>query len=169
MSKAEEIRAATGKQMRLDWAHYRRMPQYDGFTLFGCNDENGEVDSWLQLGAEPVKRKAKSRKIFPGINDKSTSEYEYVEVGKDDSGNAIKCYLLFIPDERYYELKIKPQRDRNQAIRQSMGMGEMDNDGQGKVMPNVKGIRTYAPNTTVNGESVGDGHRGLNTEVTHEA
>jgi hypothetical protein len=169
MSKSEEIRVATGKQMRLDWSHYRRLPEYDGFTLFGCNDENGEVDSWLQLGAEPVKRRAKSRKIFPGLNDKSTSEYEYVEVGKDEAGNPIKCYLLSMPEERYHELKIGPQNTRNQAIRESMGMGVMDNDGQGKVMPHIGGIRTYAPKTEVNGRQVGDGHRGLNTEVTHEA
>ncbi|NOY72207.1 MAG: hypothetical protein GXP14_07490 [Gammaproteobacteria bacterium] len=169
MSKAEEIRIATGKQKRIDWDHYTRLPEYEGMRLFGCNDEDGELNSWFQLGAEPVKRQGKSRKTFAGINDTSASEYEYVEVGVNQYGNPIKCYLLFIPEKRYLELKIEPQNARNQAIRDSMGMGVMNNDGQGKIMPNIKGLQTYAPNTSVNGEKVGSGHRGLSTEMKHDA
>jgi len=146
MSEQDKVRAATGKQPVLDASHYQRLPEYKDKTLFWCSDENGEVDRWFSLGAQPVKRRSKSQIIYPGINDQGgTSEYEYKVVDKDKSGNPIKNYLLFMDKDEYHKYRIQPNIDKNETILRSMRAGQLNNDGAA-VMPGVKGLKTYAPN-----------------------
>lgn len=159
MTDAEKIRAATGKQRRLDASHYERMPEYQGMQLFYCSDEHGEVDTWLGLGARPVPRRSKSREVFAGINDKGSSEWEYTVVDKDKSGNEIRNYLLFIPAELYQKYKLDPQRQRNNEIKARLQSGIINDESP--PMPGVTGLKTYAP-------EVGAHQRGLQTETTHD-
>jgi hypothetical protein len=158
MSETDKIRALTGKQKVLDPSHYQAMPEYKDKTLFYCSDENGEVDRMLSAGAQPVPRKSKSATAYKGINDQVSSEWEFKVVDKDKAGNPIRNYLLFMDKDDYYNYRIKPNDDRNAAIMQTMKMGQLNSNEA--VMPGVKGLKTYAPNTTAGGD------RGL--EVTHD-
>lgn len=159
MSKADKQRMAMGKQLRLDASFYVSLPEYEDMQLFWENDTDGGVDKWLHLGAELVPRKNKSLKEFKGFTDRSMSEWECVPVGSTDAGQPILCYLLFMPKETYYELRVEPKEIRNKEILDALGIGRAPDTA--KVMPTVKGIRTYAPNNPV-GDKQG-------FEQTHEA
>lgn len=156
MTNEQEIQAALGKQKNHDWDHYLRMPEYEGMELFGCLQK--DTDRWFSFGAEPVKRQSKARKVIPGINDGKDSEYESIVSGVDAFGNPEKTFLLYIPKEEYLRLKIQPQRNINLKVKQSYGIGRLNNDGEA-VLPGVKGIQTYAPNT-------GDGNTGYSETVS---
>ncbi len=157
-------KAILGRQLKHDWGHYTTLPQYEGHTFFGCLDN--EVDSWIEAGAQPVEKRAKARKVFPGLNDNPDSKWEFIITGRDEAGNASKCYLFVIPTIDYKRLKLDPLKRRVEATENLMAAGVSDNDGQGNVMPNVTGIRTYASETTVEGGHVGEG---LSKTLTHEA
>ena len=159
MSQSDKIRMATGKQLNLDPSFYERLPEYADMQLFYENDENGAVERWLHLGAELVPRRNKSLKEFKGFTDKATSEWECTPVGTDAAGKPMLCYLLFMPAKEYQALKVAPKEERNAEILGALGMGK--SQAEGAVMPNVKGIKTYAPNNPV-----GEG-RGF--EQTHDA
>jgi len=159
MSEKDKIRAATGKQPVLDPSYYLTLPEYKDKTLFYCSDEHGEVDRMLSLGAQPVPRRSKSAKIFKGINDQVTGEWESKVVDKDKAGNPIRNYLLFMDKDDYHKYRIQPNVDKNEAILQSMKIGVANTEAS--VMPGVKGLKTYAPLTTAGGD------KGL--EITHDA
>ena len=159
MSQGDKIRMATGKQLNLDASFYERLPEYEGMQLFYENDENGAVEKWLHLGASLVKRRSKSLKEFKGFTDRATSEWECTPVGTDATGKPLLRYLLFMPAEDYQALRVAPKEGRNAEILGALGMGK--SQAEGAVMPNVKGIKTYAPNNPV-----GDG-KGF--EQTHDA
>jgi hypothetical protein len=159
MSQGDKIRMATGKQLNLDASFYERLPKYQSMQLFYENDENGAVERWLHIGAELVPRQSKSLKEFKGFTDRATSEWECTPVGTDATGKPLLCYLLFMPAEDYQTLRVAPKENRNAEILGALGMGK--SQAEGAVMPNVKGIKTYAPNNPV-----GEG-RGF--EQTHDA
>ena len=146
LSQAEKVRLATGKQLRLDASFYERLPEYAEMQLFWENDEDGAVEKWLHLGAELVPRRNKSLKHFKGFTDRAESEWECVPVGQKSTGQPLLSYLLFMPREDYNLLKIQPKMQRNQEILDALGMGKSQAD---TVMPDVKGIKTYAPNNPV--------------------
>jgi hypothetical protein len=156
MTDAEKVRVAIGKQSRLDASQYLRDPENEGYTLFWCSTENGEVDKWLGLGAEPVRAKSKAAKVYKGLNDNIASEYACVPgVGVDEAGNAVTNYLLKLPEEEYEKLRIQPKLSRNHAILEALGVGRIEEES--KTMPQVKGLKTYAPNLP-------DGGKGLSQE-----
>ena len=159
LSQSDKIRMAIGKQLRLDASFYERLPEYQDMQLFWENDVDGAVEKWLHLGAELVPRRNKSLKHFKGFTDRAESEWECVPVGSTDSGQPMLCYLLFMKAEEYHALRIKPKEDRNSEILDALGMGKPQVEN--KVMPNVQGIRTYAPNNPVG--------TGQGFEQTHEA
>lgn len=161
MSEDDKIRAATGKQRRLDCSHYQRMPEYQERQLFYAHDEHGELDTWLGLGAEPVARRSKSTKIWPGINDQGGTEWEYTVVDTDKSGNPIKAYLLHMDKDDYKKYKIQPKIDRNAEIEKRLNIGVANVEGNEMPGQHVKGLKTYAP-------QVGGGKVGLRTEITHD-
>jgi hypothetical protein len=145
MSMPDKVRLATGRQARLDASFYQKLPQYQDMQLFWKSDKDGEVERWLHLGAELVPRLNKSLKNFKGFTDKEQGEWECVPVGGGELN-----YLLFMPYEDYQALVVKPKEDRNQEILDAMGIGKADDGARN--MPEVKGIKTYAPNLITGGK-----------------
>jgi len=162
MDDAEKTRMAIGPQLRIDTHHYEMMPEYEDMQLFGALSD-GDVDRWLALGAKPVPRVSKSNTIYKGINDRMDTEYQVYPAVSVIEGRPIDMFLLFMPKEDYQKFKIDPLNKRNEEIRTAMGIGIVDEEA--RVMPNVKGLKTYAPN-------VGEGETGLNIkrggELTHD-
>jgi hypothetical protein len=162
MDDAEKTRMATGPQLRIDTSHYERMEEYRDMQLFGALSD-GDVDRWLALGAKPVPRVSKSSKIYKGINDRMDTEYQVYPSVSVVEGRPVDMFLLFMPREDYKKYKIDPLEKRNEEIRHAMGIGRVDSEAV--VMSNVKGLKTYAPNT-------GNGSTGLDVqrggELTHD-
>jgi len=162
MTDAEKTRMAIGPQLRIDTSHYEQMEDYRGMQLFGALSD-GDVDRWLALGAKPVPRVSKAGKIYKGINDRLDTEYQIYPAVSVVDGRPVDMFLLYMPKEDYDKYKLEPLRKRNEEIKQAMGIGRIDEDS--RVMSNVKGLKTYAPN-------VGGGETGLSTvrsgELTHD-
>lgn len=158
LSHEEKVRMASGKQLRLDASFYQRLPEYKEMTLFWENDEDGQVEKWLHLGASLVQRQSKSLKTFKGFTDRAESEWECVPVGSKTGGQPLLCYLLSMPDDEYHALRIAPKETRNKEILTALGIGKVQDDA--KVMPKVTGIKTYAPNLPTGGKGF---------EQTHDA
>lgn len=152
MTDAERSRVAIGNSLRLDVAHYLRMPEYQDKTLFWASTDKGDVDKWISLGAQPVPRKSRAAKIYKGINDRGNSEYEMVPAVAVIEGVPIDNYLLFMTKEDYIKYRIDPKEQRNREIREAMGIGMADSEA--RTMPNVKGLKTYAPHVSAE-------HKGL--------
>lgn len=146
MTDAEKTRVATGQQVRLDVEHYLRMPEYQDKVLFWASTDKGDVDRWLSLGAQPVPRRTKAAKVYKGINDRCDSEYEMVPSVSVIEGVAIDNYLLFMTKEDYQKFRVDPNMNRNAEIRRAMGIGKADEDA--RVMPSVRGLKTYAPHVS---------------------
>jgi len=149
LSQADKIRMVQGKQAKLDASFYERLAEYQGKQLFWENHIDGQVETWLHLGAELVPRKNKSLKEFKGFTDQASSEWECVPGGGDGNGGQMLVYLMSIDAEEYQKLKIDPKNQRNAEILDALGMGKSQADGQ--VMSNVKGLKTYAPNLPTGG------------------
>ena len=162
MDDDERTRLAIGPQLRIDTSHYEQMEEYRDMTLFGALSD-GDVDRWLALGAKPVPRTSKSSVIYPGINDRMQTEYQVYPAVSVVEGRPIDMFLLYMPKEDYRKCKIDPLDKRNAEIRDAMGIGRVDEES--RVMSNVKGLKTYAPNT-------GNGSTGLDVqrggEITHD-
>lgn len=166
MSPAEQQQIAMGKSLRMDVSHYLRMPEYQDKTLFWASTEGGDLERWLSLGAQPVRRVNRAGRIFKGLNDHQNTEYEKVEnVSEGAGGRPVDNILLFLPDDDYERLRVEPNRNRNKEIARSMGMGHIP-DGANPNMPGVTGLRSYAPYVdsakTQKGVAVGVGE-----EITH--
>lgn len=157
LSQSEKVRLATGKQARLDASFYNRLPEYQGKTLFWENDQDGTVEKWLSLGAELVLRRSASGKIYKGFNDnRGVSEWECRPVGSDGRGGTLMAYLLVMTDEDYHALRIAPHDQRNQDVLDALGLGKANVDE--RVMPQVKGLKTYAPNLPTGGRGFEQEH-----------
>lgn len=160
LSQKEKVRMAMGAQTTIDSTFYENMPEYEGMQLFYENDEKGQVEKWLHLGAILIPRRSKSLQHFKGFTDRAESEWECVPVGKDGSGKTIMCYLLGLPIDEYHALRIAPKEQRNQEILNAMGMGKIREEDN--IMSNVTGLKTYAPNNPVGNK------RGFEQETTHD-
>lgn len=162
MDDVEHSRNAIGSLKRIDTSRYERMDIYKDKQLFGALT-NGEVDQWLELGARPVPRVGATDKVFKGINDRVESEYQVYYAVSVVEGVKIDMVLMYIDKDLYEKYKLAPLRAKNAAIREAMGFGMAD-DGA-RVMPNVKGLKTYAP-------MVSESARGISTtrggELTHD-
>lgn len=163
MDDAEKSRVAIGTLKRLDASHYLRMEKYKGKQLFWAHS-NGEADKWLSLGAKPVEKKAKSATIYKGINDRETSEWEMVPAVSVVEGVKIDAFLLYMEDEDYQRYRVDPLVAKNDEIRHAMGIGQADTGGE-RVMPSVKGLKTYAPNVSENNKGLEVRQGG---EITHD-
>ena len=151
-----KTRPDMGKRKRLDATFYQALPEYADKTLFFINDQDGDIERWFEVGAEPVPKRTRSTQTFKGINDNVSNEWEYKTVGTDDGGNPVRCYLLCMDSEEYHEVKIAPLLKRQREIESAMGMGKVDESA--KVMPNVKGLRTYSPNLPDGGSGLSINH-----------
>jgi hypothetical protein len=151
-----------GQQKRINYDHYLQMPEYKGMQLFLAHSD-GDVDRWLAAGAQPVPRVSQSQRIYKGINDRMQSEYQIYPAVSVVDGHPIDAFLLFMPKDEYHRVKIEPYQNRQKELERAMGIGKSA-EGDA-VMPNVKGLKTYAPNVTADQKGLFT-HRG--GELTHD-
>lgn len=105
--------------------------------LMWVNDVDGDVQRWIDLGAEPVPWNVDRNRHFEGITDQHESKWVRIVGGESRSG-AFYVYLLMIGKEDYDRLKLAPVRHRQELIQRAMRMGVTDESEAD--MP------TYAPN-----------------------
>lgn len=134
-------RRPMGQHRRLDVDKY--VERYPEHKLMLINDVNGDVQRWIDEGAEPVEAVSRGERVFEGITDKGDSKWVRFIGGDDGFGNVYYVYLLKIDPDRYHEIKIAPQRERQALIKRSMRAGRDrsgSGDGQGG-----SGLESYAP------------------------
>ena len=134
------IRRDIGRSKRLDADKY--LEAHPEMQLMWINDLSGDVQRWIDEGAEPVPVLSKASKVFEGITDKVDSKWVRGIGGDDGMGGHFWVYLLMIDPKTYDEVKLAPQRARQELIRRAMKIGSDGSamDGTGPRLP------TYAPN-----------------------
>jgi len=144
--RGKQIRSKIGRNLKLDVSEYQRA--YPDKKLMLISDYGTDVQNWLDSGAEPVPRVSVERTIYKGINDKQSSEWVTFVGGKDRTGNLYNLVLLMIDPDLYNEIKIEPEKRRQQGIEQAMKLGANQSDIS-KHLPGGGGVQTYAPNLPV--------------------
>ncbi len=128
--------------------------KYQEQQLLWVNDLSGDVQRWIDVGAEPVPTLSRSSKVFEGITDKVESKWVRSVGGDDGMGGHYWVYLMVIDSDLYEEVKIQPIKDRQELIRRAMKLGMDTSD----IIGGPK-LPTYAPNLPT-------GDRGL--DITRE-
>lgn len=117
------------------------MERHQDMQLLWVNDLQGDVQRWIDVGAEPVPLVSLAAKTFEGITDKVESKWVRSVGGDDGMGGHFWVYLMMIDPETYHEVRIAPQLERQELIRRAMKAGA---DGSG--MEGGLKLPTYAPN-----------------------
>lgn len=134
------------KRKRLDSSFYEA--KYPGMKFIWEADTGGAVDQWLRDGAQIQKDESDDMISGETHGYKAKNRKGYVSViAGTDFGAPYEQILLKMPKERYDLLVLKPNRDSNEAIRNSMGRGvasEAERDGSD--------LQTYAANTPTGGK-----------------
>ena len=125
------------------------LQKYEGMQLMWINDRDGDVQRWLDHGAELVPVEVNRTKIFEGFNDGHSFKWVRI-VGGETAAGVYHVYLLMIEKSEYDRIKLAPVRNRQMLIAQAMAYG-VDQSGTGD---DDKGFKTYAPNLP-------GGHQGL--------
>ena len=129
--------------------------RYPDKQLMWINDVNGEVNRWIDAGAEPVPVENRSGRTFEGIND--SFDFQYVRaVGGTYSGQDFWVYLLMMDPSLYDHHKLAPIRERQRAINEAMYRGR-NQSGGGQESYNkaaVGGMETYAPQLPTGGQGL---------------
>lgn len=138
------VRRQMGQPKRLDVDKY--VEKYQDKKLMLINDVNGDVQRWIDLGAEPVPVMTESDRHFEGITDRHESKWVRFVAGSDGMGGHTWQYLLMISPERYDEVKLAPVRARQELIRRAIHAGrDQSEDSTGPK------LGTYAPNLPTGG------------------
>lgn len=148
----KSIRRDIGRSRRLDADKY--LEKYPEMQLMWINDLSGDVQRWIDEGAEPVPVLSKATKVFEGITDAIDSKWVRSVGGDDGMGGHFWVYLLMVSPEIYDEVKLAPQRARQELIRRAMKIGADPSGIVGGIQ-----LPTYAPNLPT-------GDRGL--DITRE-
>jgi hypothetical protein len=141
------MRRDMGRAKRLDADKYLEIHQDK--TLMWINDIGGDVQRWLDEGAEPVPVVSKAARHFEGLTDRVESQWVRSIGGDDGFGGHFWVYLLMIDPAVYQEIKIDPERERQAAIRRSIQAGvDQSAYGAGPKLP------SYAPNLPTGGRGI---------------
>ncbi len=145
------------RQMEDSFYHEKYGAEY---KLMWILDEGGQLDRWIDAGAEPVERESRNSKKFEGLTNRHDSPYMRVVGGVDAGGNTVYQYLLMIAHELYDEIKTQPLRQRQKEIRQAMGLDaeageDIEVQALDAMQGNKAGLKTYAANNL-------DGSAGFN-------
>lgn len=135
----KSIRKDMGRTRKLDADKYLKIHQDK--KLMWINDLSGDVQRWIDEGAEPVPVVSLAKRSFEGITDKVESKWVRAVGGDDGMGGHFWVYLLMIDPDAYHELAIAPQRARQEMIRRAMRLGT-----DGSAMSTGPRLPTYAPN-----------------------
>lgn len=155
MSKKTE-RRSTGKTTTKVRAAMHRRKQLDASVFedrFGDEtqlmwivDEGGDLDRWLNAGAEPVERASGAVHDFEGLSDRHQSRWMRVVAGADKSGNTAWQYLLAIDKDVYNDIKLGPEKERQLEIQKAMGLNAQEGVAPMEARAvNKAGVITYAP------------------------
>ena len=93
------IRRDIGRSKRLDADKY--LDAHPDMQLMWINDLSGDVQRWIDEGAEPVPVVSKQSRTFEGITDKVDSKWVRGIGGDDGMGGHFWVYLLMIDPETY--------------------------------------------------------------------
>ncbi len=107
------------------------------------NDLDGDVQRWLDAGAEPVPSKIEGRKTYAGLNDKAESQWVRFVAGQSAGGDAYYAYCLMMEKDLYDDYKLAPQRQRQNDIMESMLRGVGDKTVS---LGGGESVGSYAPN-----------------------
>lgn len=147
----KSIRRGMGAAKRLDADKYIAIHQDK--QLLWVNDLNGDVQRWIDVGAEPVPVANVTNRTFEGITDKTETKWVRAMGGSDGEGNHFWVYLLMIEPALYDEVKLAPIRERQDLIRRAMRLGSDQSDyGEGPKLP------SYAPNLPDGGTGYSETH-----------
>jgi len=145
-TESSKIRAATGRNLRMDASYYLGLPEYKDMTLFWKHDNDGSIDVALDLGAQLVPKRKSRVPQYKGVNDRGTSEYECKPGVYMDQGYPVTAYLMAMPKEEYHKYYIQPNRDRNAELQEALTRGQVD----AKAKAVGSALETYAANINVN-------------------
>lgn len=144
--KGENTKAIGTSTMRIG----RKFPdptpylqKYPDKKFMWMNDVNGDVQRWIDVGAEPVPILINKRRQFEGLTDKTESQWVRV-VGGSYEGHMFYVYMLMMDPEIHEMHKAGPARERQEAIKRSMRQGEDKSDSG-------SGLQSYAPNLPTGG------------------
>ena len=128
----------------MNYTAERYAATYPEKQLFWQNDNDPSMQRWIDRGAEPVPAQtAKNRQEYPGITVKrDDSRYVVIHgTGVLEGGNVMNTYLFMIDPGVWDYWKLRPDRERNEAIQKRLESGK-SGDAE---------TPTYAPNLPTGG------------------
>ena len=136
--------APLGLGKRLDATKYNM--KYPDKKLMWINDTNGDVQRWIDVGADPVPVLENASRTFEGITDRHESKYVRAIGGDDGMGGHHWVYLLMMEPELYDHVKVEPLRQRQKAIQEALHRGRDQSEGAGGE------LQAYAPHLPTGGK-----------------
>ena len=131
------------KRKRMDCSYYQK--KYPDMQFMWINDMDGDVQKWIQTGAEPQAHETSQyKKQFKGLTDREDSWVSLI--GGTDAGVPFSVYLLKMSREDYLRVKINPAKKHNRDVQQAMGLAAKE----GKASSDARdgsNLETYAANT----------------------
>lgn len=137
-STSKNKRKQIGQQKRMNMDIY--IAEYPNHKLMLISELEGDVQRWIDAGAEPIPVMTKSRKVYEGINDKHDSKWVRFVGGETSGGATYYLYGLMMDPEAYNDFKHAPELERRNLIKEAMTAGKTDVDqslGEGE-------MQTYA-------------------------
>lgn len=139
--ETKTIRRGIGQQLRMDMTPYN--DAYPNKQLMLINDMDGDVQRWLDAGAEPIPSKIAGRKEYKGLNDREDNEWVRFVGGQTKQGETFWVYGLMMDPDLYDEYKNAPNRQRQADIKKAMGAGHSEESG---ALAGGGSVQTYAAN-----------------------
>jgi len=139
----KKVRRNIGIQMKMDMQAY--IDAYPNKKLMLINDLDGDLQRWLDAGAEPIPAKIEGRKTYEGLNDKSGNQWVRFAAGQTEGGDTYYAFGLMMDPELYDEYKHGPERQRLEDIDNALFKGRVAEDS----LVGGGGIQSYAANLPV--------------------
>ncbi len=139
----KKVRRDIGVQMKMDMQPY--IDAYPNKALMLINDLDGDVQRWLDAGAEPIPAKLATRKTYEGLNDKTANQWVRFAAGQTEGGDTYYAFGLMMDKDLYDEYKHAPERQRLADIDQALFKGKVT----GESLAGGGGIQSYAASLPV--------------------
>lgn len=122
----KKVRRDIGVQMKMDMQAY--IDAYPNKALMLINDLDGDVQRWLDAGAEPIPAKITGRKVYEGLNDKSANQWVRFAAGQTEGGDTYYAFGLMMDKDLYDQYKHEPERKRLEDIDNALFKGKVTED-----------------------------------------